>query len=80
MWSECRSKASEYMKEIADVLPEEARSIALDLSKHYAAIAVLLLKVSDKGLDSKVKKDCIAQVRELENEAVTELNRIMFII
>lgn len=80
VWSECRSKASEYMKEIADILPEEAGSIASDLSKHYAATAMLLQKVSDKGLDSEVKKECIAQVKGLEKEAVADLKRIMKII
>lgn len=69
-----------YMKKIAEFLPEEAGAVASGLSKHYAAASALLQKVSDKGLDSEVKTDSIAQVKKTEEEALVALKRITKII
>jgi hypothetical protein len=69
VWSECRTMAGGYFAEIAGKYPALAEP-ALELSRHYRAIADLLSQVSSKEMPAGEKTARLNELSELEARAI----------
>ena len=76
VWSECRARAADYFKEIADRYPDVAAE-ATQLSSDYGVIADVLSLVSDKALDSGAKAGLLEQAAEAESAAITRIESLI---
>lgn len=76
VWAECRTRAADYFKEIADKYPHLAAS-ATRLADNYSVIADALSLVGDKALDNSTKAALLEQAAETEAEVVERVDEML---
>jgi hypothetical protein len=76
VWSECRSRASEYIAEMAQNLDSEARNLAQDLSKDYNSIAGMLSKIADKEMAADRKAALAGELKQKEEAAIAKVEQL----
>lgn len=72
VWTECRSRAAEYLNEVGQRFAELAE-VATRLAGEYKTIAANLARASDKELPAEEKLTLLRQTRELELAAAPQL-------
>jgi hypothetical protein len=73
VWSECRSRAADYMAEIAERGPDRVKAPARELVPKYRRIAAGLKQVSEKALPEQEK---IGLLRELQKDELAAVSLI----
>jgi hypothetical protein len=77
VWSECRTMAYEYFKEIAEKYGGPVSSIAHELSDQYREIAELLKQVSDKEKSSTEMIPLLKQTKEKDVGAIQKIEQFL---
>lgn len=75
VWSESRTRAAEYLREIAPLLPDP--SAAAPLADHYAAIGSLLQSCADKETAPEAKLAHLSEAEAHEMEAISRIEAIL---
>ena len=80
VWAECRSRASEYMAEMAQTLEGEGRKLAQNLTSQYSDIAGLLSNIADKEMAPDKKAALAAELKQKEEAAITKVEQLARIL
>ena len=75
VWSECRTRAADYFREVAHWLPPGAD--AETLATEYAEIASRLARCGDKELDAACKLDLLADAAERERACLERIEALL---
>ncbi|MBM3492802.1 MAG: hypothetical protein FJX72_00555 [Armatimonadetes bacterium] len=73
VWAECRRQASDFLKEVAPLMPSSDDATAL--ACEYSVIAELVERCSAKEMDQAEKLAQLAQARDLERAAISRVER-----
>jgi hypothetical protein len=76
VWSECRSRASEFMAEMARNLEGDKQKLAQGLAGEYADIAGLLSKIADKEMAADKKAALAGELKQKEEAAITRVEQL----
>ncbi len=75
VWSECRGRAAEYLREVADLLPPEAH--ADEVADGYAEVADLLEQCTGKELEVDTRAALLAAARDREQGCIERLEKAL---
>ncbi|UCG43188.1 MAG: hypothetical protein JSU73_00815, partial [candidate division WOR-3 bacterium] len=76
VWSECRSRASEYLAEMARNLEGDGQKLAQGLTKEYADIAGQLSKIADKEMPADDKAALARELKQKEEAAIAKVEQL----
>jgi hypothetical protein len=77
VWSECRSKAKDYLTEVSDYYDLETKEFMQDIAYIYGQISNYLEKISSKTLEDELKIKLLHKSKELEIENLENLKELL---
>jgi len=75
VWSECRSHAAAYFREIEEMFPSAADVRAIGMG--YREIADLLHRCADREMPSSEKAELLAWARDLEDACIGRIDKLI---
>ncbi len=76
VWGECRTKAADYMKEAADIIPKLSDKL-ISIADDYVLIGEGLNKVAEKGVAAKPKIELLKEIKKTEERALDKIEQLL---